>query len=168
MINNDQNWWITGGYDSPNSIASTVLYDGQRFTPYEYLPIADSTHHLISVNQTHIIYLEGQAIGAAGIFDLTTNAWNNFPPLPNVGALLPVAKHRSMPLESCCYLQRQRRSMPDNSCCCCCCSSSSSSCCCCCCGEKVQNRGLEARYRHGPFHNYCREYKKKIILFNDL
>ena len=32
------------------------------------------------------------------------------------------------------YLQRLRRSMPDNSCCCSCC------------GEKVQNRGLEARY----------------------
>ena len=46
------------------------------------------------------------------------------------------------------YLQRQRRSMPDNSCCC---------------GEKVQNGGLEARYSHRPLHNYCREYKIKVI-----
>ena len=39
---------------------------------------------------------------------------------------------------------------------------------CCSCGERVQNRGLEARYGHGPLHNYCWEYKKKVILFNDL
>ena len=63
----------------------------------------------------------------------------------------------ALPLACPFYLQRQRRSMPDNSCCYCCC-----------CGEKVQNRGLEARYRHRPLHNYCRECKIKVILFNDL
>ena len=30
---------------------------------------------------------------------------------------------------------------------------------CCCCGGKVQNRGLEARYGHGPLHNYCRSLR---------
>ena len=57
------------------------------------------------------------------------------------------------PLHGHFWLQRKRSPMPAKSCCCC--------------GEKVQNRGLEARYSHGPFHNYCREWQIKVILFND-
>ena len=35
-------------------------------------------------------------------------------------------------------------------------------------GKRVQNRGLEARYGHGPLLNYCSQWQIKVIPFNDL
>ena len=81
MVNNDKNWWIAGGY--PTS-SDTVLYNGTSFSPYENLPYEEQIHHLVAVNQTHVIYLEGVNPGIARSFDLTTSTWNPFTPLPSV------------------------------------------------------------------------------------
>ena len=47
---------------------------------------------------------------------------------------------------------------------------SAKSCRCCCCWEKVQNRGLEARYGHGPLHNYLANDKLRLfpLMISDL
>ena len=42
---------------------------------------------MISVNDTHVVYLEGHSNGKAGIFDLTSNTWNMFTLLPDVSTV---------------------------------------------------------------------------------
>ena len=90
-INNERNWWISGGYFASGSISDSVIYDGASFGSFESLPnTADYRHHMIGVNDTHVVYLEGSYFGVrnAGLFDLTTNSWNSFTHLPDVSKLI--------------------------------------------------------------------------------
>ena len=82
MIGNDQYWWVSGGC-CPQFSASKI-YDGVAFAPFEELPVPDDLHHMISVNDTHVVYLEGIAVNTAAIYDLTTNTWGPFHALPAV------------------------------------------------------------------------------------
>ena len=83
MINNDQEWWIAGG--APHT-SDAVIFDGTLFSPYYSLPNSDYTHHLIALNDTHVIYLDGDYVSnTEQIFDLTTNPWTPFTSLPRVG-----------------------------------------------------------------------------------
>ena len=89
MINDDQQWWISGGYGycTPNCapIADSVLHDGTSVIPFMSLPEGpDDLHHMIRVNGTHVIYLGGSNVGNAGCFDLTSNSWTPFTPIPTV------------------------------------------------------------------------------------
>ena len=78
-INNDQEWWVSGGV---TATSDSVLYDGESISPFESLPNNDYFHHMIAVNQTYVIYIG--TTRKAGVFDLSTNTWSNFTPLPNV------------------------------------------------------------------------------------
>ena len=82
IINDGQNWWISGG--DPNTRQS-VLYDGTSFSPFVDIRYGrDYGHQMLSVNNTHVVVLEGRSAGEAEIFDLTKSVWSPFPTLPHV------------------------------------------------------------------------------------
>ena len=86
MINEGSNWWISGG--NPDT-SESYIYDGTSFTPFVNMLTNDWAHHLIAVNETHVVKLEG-ANQSSYWFDLTTNTWSNFPALPSVSNVWPI------------------------------------------------------------------------------
>ena len=108
MINNNNNnnnnngddeqhwhWWVSGGslsisgsdlYDetSLTSSSESVLFDGNSFKPFESLTQNNQFHHVIAINETHVVYLEGDSDKTAALLDLTTKTWSNFALFPNV------------------------------------------------------------------------------------
>ena len=87
MINNDRNWWISGGgwIDGfgGNGHTDSLLFDGS-FTPFWSLVAGDFAHHMFAANDTHVIHLEGDANSGCRLFDLTTNTWHYLSTHPNV------------------------------------------------------------------------------------
>ena len=84
-INNYNDWWISGGQDSGYySSDQSVLYDGNSFGPYENLESNDYGHHLITINETHVVFLASYQYYANGIYNINSGTWSNFPRIPDV------------------------------------------------------------------------------------
>ena len=81
MINNGNEWWISGGAGGANTEAS-VLYDGSTFTPYENLPQPEFGHQMVAVNDTHVVVLEGFSQRLSYLYTISSKTWEPFPPLP--------------------------------------------------------------------------------------
>ena len=85
VVNNSETWWISGGAGTSDS----AIYDGNSFIPFIDLPSGDDYfHHMILLNDTHVIYLDGNAELTASTFDLTSNKWSPFTPVPHVSKLV--------------------------------------------------------------------------------
>ena len=84
-INNDQNWWISGGCCNSKE---SVLYDGTNMAPFSSLQTEENNHHMISIDDSHVIFMEDSGNGSVRLFDLTTNTWTPFTSLPKVSTNL--------------------------------------------------------------------------------